>query len=204
MKIEALIFDLGNVVIRFDWQTAEGRLRARSGNGNSSPREDMRGLISRFEVGEISQEMFVSMAAATLGFQGDQQEFIAIFNSIFFANPPMERSIQQLAARFPNYLLSNTSELHLSYVQRNFEVLQKFADGVYSFRAKCAKPDRKIFEIAVKQFGVRPESTIYIDDLPANVRSARDLGFHAIQYEWREHAEFERRLAELGVFKGSR
>ena len=199
MKIEALIFDLGNVVIRFDWQTAEGRLRARSGNGDSSPREDMRGLIGRFEVGEISQEMFVSMAAATLGFQGDEQEFIAIFNSIFFPNPPMERSIQQLAARFPIYLVSNTSELHLSYVQRNFEVLQKFADSVYSFRAKCAKPDRKIFEIAVKQFGVRPESTIYIDDLAANVRSARDLGFHAIQYEWREHAEFERRLAELGV-----
>jgi glucose-1-phosphatase len=199
VKIEALIFDLGNVVIRFDWQTAEGRLRARSGNGNSSPREDMRGLIGLFEVGEISQEMFVSMAAATLGFQGDEQEFIAIFNSIFFPNPPMERSIQQLAARFPIYLLSNTSELHLSYVQRNFEVLQKFAGGVYSFRAKCAKPDRKIFEIAVKQFGVRPESTIYIDDLAANVRSARDLGFHAIQYEWREHAEFERRIAELGV-----
>jgi glucose-1-phosphatase len=199
VKIEALIFDLGNVVISLDWETAEGRLRARSGNGNSSPREDMRGLISRFEMGEISQEMFVSMAAAAIGFQGDEQEFIAIFNSMFFANPPMERSIQQLAARFPIYLLSNTSELHLSYVKQNYVVLQNFVDGVYSFHAKCAKPDRKIFEIAVKQFGVRPESTIYIDDLAANVRSARDFGFHAIQYEWREHAEFERRLAELGV-----
>jgi putative hydrolase of the HAD superfamily len=204
MKIEALIFDLGNVVIRFDWQTAEGRLRARSGSGTSSPREDMKGLISRFEVGEISQEMFVSMAAATIGFQGDEQEFIAIFNSVFSPHPPMERSIQQLAARFPIYLLSNTSELHLSYLKQNFAVLHSFADGVYSFHAKCAKPDRKIFEIAVKQFAVRPESTIYIDDLAANVRSARDLGFHAIQYEWREHAEFERRLAELGIFRGSR
>ena len=204
MKIEALIFDLGNVVIPFDWETAELRLRIRSGNGKSSPREDMRGLISRFEVGEISQEMFVSMAAAAIGFQGDEQEFIAIFNSIFFPNPPMERSIQQLAARFPIYLLSNTSELHLSYLKQNFVVLQNFVDGVYSFYAKCAKPDRKIFEIAVKQFAVRPESTIYIDDLTANVRSARDLGFHAIQYVWREHPEFERRLAELGIFKGSR
>ena len=119
MKIEALIFDLGNVVIRFDWQTAEGRLRARSGSGTSSPREDMKGLISRFEVGEISQEMFVSMAAAAIGFQGDEQEFIAIFNSIFSRNPSMERSIQQLAGRFPIYLLSNTSELHLSYLKQN-------------------------------------------------------------------------------------
>jgi glucose-1-phosphatase len=199
MKIEALIFDLGNVVIRFDWRTAEGRLRARSRNGSSSPREDMRELISRFEVGEISQELFVSTAAATIGFQGDEQEFIAIFNSIFSPHPPMEQSIQQLAARFPIYLISNTSELHLSYVQRNFAVLQKFLDAVYSFHAKCAKPDQKIFAIAIKQFGVTPESTIYIDDLAPNVRAARELGFHAIEYAWREHAEFERRLEELGV-----
>jgi 2-haloacid dehalogenase len=70
---------------------------------------------------------------------------------------------------------------------------------VYSFHAKCTKPDRKIFEVAVRQFDVTPESTIYVDDLPANVRSALDLGFHAIRYEWREHIDFERRLAEFGI-----
>jgi len=199
MKIEALIFDIGNVVIAFDWQTAEDRLRIRPGNGKASMREDIKGLINRFEVGEISQKEFVPMAARAIGFPGDEQEFIAIFNSIFSPNPPMERSIQYLAARFPLYLLSNTSELHLEYLRRNFKVLRHFADGVYSFDAKCAKPDRKIFQFAVKQFGVTPESTVYIDDHAANVRSALDMGFHAIQYELREHAEFERRLAELGI-----
>lgn len=199
MKIEALIFDIGNVVIPFDWQAAEGQLRIRSGKGKTSMREDIRGLINRFEVGEIPQKVFVPMAVRAIGFQGDEQEFIAIFNSIFNSNPPMERSIQQLAARFPLYLLSNTSELHLAYLQRNFKILQHFADGVYSFHAKCTKPDRKIFQVAAKQFDVRPECTIYIDDLEANVRSASDLGFHAIRYEWREHVDFERRLAEFGI-----
>ena len=199
MKIGALIFDIGNVVILFDWQAAEDQLRSRSGNGKTSTREDIRGLINRFEVGEIPQKVFVTMAARAIGFQGDEEEFIAIFNNIFYPNPPMERSIQRLATRFPLYLLSNTSELHLAYLQRNFKVLQHFADGVYSFHAKCAKPDRKIFQVAVKQFEVTPESTVYIDDLEANVRSASDLGFHAIRYEWREHLEFERRLAEFGI-----
>jgi epoxide hydrolase-like predicted phosphatase len=199
MKIGALIFDLGNVVILFDWQAAEDQLRSRSGNGKTSTREDIRGLVNRFEVGEIPQKVFVTMAARAIGFQGDEEEFIAIFSNIFYPNPPMERSIQRLATRFPLYLLSNTSELHLAYLQLNFEVLQYFADGVYSFQAKCAKPDRKIFQVAVKQFKVTPESTVYIDDLEANVRSASDLGFHAIRYEWREHVEFERRLAEFGI-----
>ena len=199
MEIGALIFDIGNVVIPFDWQAAESQLRIRSENGKTSTREDIRGLINRFEVGEIPQKVFVPTAARAIGFQGDEQEFIAILNSIFYPNPPMERSIQQLAARFPLYLLSNTSELHLAYLQRNFKVLQHFADGVYSFHAKCAKPDRKIFEVAVKQFEVTPESTVYIDDLEANVCSALELGFHAIRYERREHVAFERRLAEFGI-----
>jgi putative hydrolase of the HAD superfamily len=204
MKIEALIFDIGNVVVSFDWQMAGARLRLRSGSGKLSMpeplmRADLRGLITRFEVGEIPQTEFVAMAARAIGFQGDEQEFIAIFNSIFSLNPPMERNVQHLATRFPLYLLSNTSELHLTYLQRNFKVLQHFTDGVYSFRAQCAKPERKIFQVAAKQFGVTPESTVYIDDLAANVRCALDLGFRAIRYDLREHAEFERRLAELGI-----
>ena len=111
----------------------------------------------------------------------------------------MERTILHLKGRFPLYLLSNTSDLHLAYLKRNCEVLRHFVDGVYSFRAKCAKPDRKIFEMAIKQFGVKPENTVYIDDLAANVRSASDLGFTAIQYDLTKHAEFERRLAEFGI-----
>jgi HAD superfamily hydrolase (TIGR01509 family) len=199
MKIEALIFDIGNVVISFDWQSAAERLQIRSTNGTALMREDFKGLISRLEAGEIPQEEFVLMAARMIGYQGDKQEFIAIFNSIFSPNPPMERSIQHLAAHFPLYLLSNTSELHLAYLRRNFKILQHFADGVYSFDAKCAKPDQKIFQVAITQFGLRPGSTVYIDDLATNVRSALDLGFHVIQYELKEHAEFERRLRDFGI-----
>ena len=33
MKIDALIFDIGNVVIAFDWQEAESRFLARSSSG---------------------------------------------------------------------------------------------------------------------------------------------------------------------------
>jgi HAD superfamily hydrolase (TIGR01509 family) len=87
----------------------------------------------------------------------------------------------------------------LDYLKLNFEVLQYFVDGVYSFRARCAKPGREIYETALRQFGLKPEQTIYIDDLPANVRAASELGFQAILYDLTRHAEFESRLAELGV-----
>ena len=96
-------------------------------------------------------------------------------------------------------ILLRSSDLHLAHLLAKCEVLGHFLDGVYSFRAKFAKPDVRIFEAAIKQFGVRPENTAYIDDLAINISSASELGFRVIHYNLTEHAKFERQLAELGV-----
>ncbi len=56
----------------------------------------------------------------------------------------------------PFFLLSNTSDLHMDYLLRVYPVFKLFSDGVYSYKAKCFKPDRRIYEIALGQFGVAP------------------------------------------------
>jgi glucose-1-phosphatase len=201
MKIEALIFDIGNVLVAFDWQLAKIRLQADCANlkTKTDAEEEFRELITRLDGGGLAGEAFVRLATRTLGFAGDEREFVAIWNSIFRSNQPMEQTILFLKERFPLFLLSNTSDLHLAYLKENYDVLAHFKDGVYSFQAKCLKPDRRIFEIALKQFSLKPENTAYIDDLEQNVRSASDLGFRAIQYDLTKHAEFEQRLGEFGV-----
>jgi FMN phosphatase YigB (HAD superfamily) len=199
MSIEALVFDIGNVLVLFDWQPFRHRLEADCTNLTTGAEKEFRDLVIGIEVGEMTGETFTTLAVRAIGFQGDENKFLSIWNGIFRSNPQMERTIMALKERFPLFLLSNTSDIHLAYLLRNFEVLQYFVDGVYSFRAKCAKPDRKIFEIAIKQFGLTPEKTAYIDDLPGNVRSALDLGFTAIRYDLTDHAAFENRLAKLGI-----
>jgi glucose-1-phosphatase len=199
MRIEALIFDIGNVLVPFDWQPFKNQLLAGSVNLTAEAEREFRELMIRFDVGEMTGEMFARLATRLIGFKGGEAKFIAIWNGIFSSNPPMERVILSLKERYPLFLLSNTSDLHLAYLTRNCDVLRHFTDGVYSFRAKCAKPERRIFEMAIKQFGLKAEKTAYIDDLAANVRSAADLGLKAIQYDLTKHAEFEQRLAELGV-----
>ncbi|MBV8378184.1 MAG: HAD family phosphatase [Verrucomicrobia bacterium] len=199
MSIEALIFDIGNVLVPFDWQLFHHRLEAELNSLTADAEQEFRDLMIRFDLGEMTGEQFARMAVRMIGFQGDEGEFIRIWNSIFSSNPPMERTILALQKRFPLYLLSNTSDLHLAYLKGSCDILKHFIDGVYSFRAKCAKPDRKIFEKAINQFRLRPENTAYIDDLAANVRSASAFGLKAIQYDLTKHAEFEQWLAEIGV-----
>ena len=164
MKIEALIFDIGNVLVLFDWRPFINKLQAASSNLTTDAEKKFRELILRYEIGEMSGEVFTRLATRTIGFQGDEREFVVIWNGIFSSNPPMEQTILGLKERFPLFLLSNTSDLHLTFLIQNFKVLQHFADGVYSFRARCAKPGREIYETAIRQFGLKPEKT---GDLPA-------------------------------------
>jgi glucose-1-phosphatase len=199
MSIEALVFDIGNVLVLFDWQIFHNRIRADCPNLPAEAEKQFRELAIRIEIGEITGEMFTEQAVRAIGFPGDQRTFLSIWNDIFSLNIPMERTVLALKERFPLFLLSNTSELHLTYLTQNWDVFRHFLDGVYSFRAKCAKPDRRIFETAIKQFGLKPEKTVYIDDLPPNVESASSLGFKAIRYDLANHAAFEKRLAELGI-----
>jgi FMN phosphatase YigB (HAD superfamily) len=199
MRIEALIFDIGNVLVPFDWRPANAWLRDCCPHLTTDSEKHFKELTARLEIGEMPAERFVRLACRAIGFQGTEQKFVAIWNSIFGSNPPMEKTILGLKERFPLFLLSNTSEIHLTYLNRNYELLGHFVDGVYSFQAKSAKPDKKIFEIAIKQFGLKPENTAYIDDLPINVHSASNLGFQAIQYDLTEHGEFEARLVEMGI-----
>jgi FMN phosphatase YigB (HAD superfamily) len=199
MSIEALVFDIGNVLVLFDWQIFHARIRADCPNLPTEAEKQFRELAIRVEIGEITGEMFTEQAVRAIGFPGDQRTFLSIWNEIFSLNVPMERTVMALKERFPLFLLSNTSELHLTYLTQNWDVFRHFQDGVYSFRARCAKPDRRIFETAIKQFGLKPENTVYIDDLAPNVDAASSLGFAAIRYDLAKHADFEKRLAELGI-----
>ncbi len=64
-----------------------------------------------------AEECLSRLAIRAIGFQGDEQEFIAIFNSIFqFESADGTDAFCSLKRRFPLYLLSNTSELHLAYL----------------------------------------------------------------------------------------
>jgi glucose-1-phosphatase len=199
MEIEALIFDIGNVLVRFDWQIFHGQLKTSCPNSKVNLEREFRELMVGLEIGEMTGESFARAAVHLIEYQGDEQQFVTIWNGIFTSHPPMERTVLSLKKRLPLFLLSNTSDLHLDYLKLNFKVLQHFVDGVYSFRARCAKPGREIYETAIRQFGLKPEKTIYIDDLPPNVDAASELGFKAILYDFTKHDEFETRLAELGV-----
>ena len=197
--IRSFIFDIGNVLIPFDFSRALRRLAPQCGLPVNALPPEANHLTAVYESGQISRSEFLRRAFELLQYRGTEADFIAAWEDIFDENPAMNGLVERLRARYPLYLLSNTSDIHSDYFEATYPVFRAFSGAVYSYRAGCVKPNPAIFEIAIRQFGVDPGQTVYIDDLHANVAAADRLGFRALHYDHTRHPRLLEQLAALGI-----
>lgn len=99
---------------------------------------------------------------------------------------PIEGSVailrELLEAGVPCYALTNMERE--TYPQRtaSFSFMSWFDGSVVSGFEGVAKPDREIFELLLRRFGLRAQTTLLIDDSAANVEAARGVGMRALQF----------------------
>jgi 2-haloacid dehalogenase len=106
------------------------------------------------------------------------------------------------ASGMPCYALSNM-EPEAFWIRRSrFPFMHWFEAHVISGIEGVAKPDRRIFEILLHRHGLRPQSSVFIDDQARNVTAARELGLQALTFS--SAAQLRRDLDALGVAAGSR
>jgi putative hydrolase of the HAD superfamily len=197
MKIEAFIFDIGNVLLHFDYDKARAALRAA---GAPEPEVGVvEALGYRYERGEVSSDIFLHELSEIFGHVASEGLLVQAWQEIFEPNQPMWEVVEKLHGRYPLYLLSNTNALQHDYIAARYAVLARFADGVYSYRAGMMKPEPEIFTKAIAQFGVNPSVTVYFDDLAPNVAAAETAGLRAFQYHPASHAACLEWLRDCGV-----
>lgn len=194
MPSQALLFDIGNVLVRFDFAAAAQRFAAES----EATTEEVLALLSPFkdelESGLISDDDFIAQSVARIGFRGTREDFIGIWGDIFTENAPMIADVAELAATHPLYLLSNTSGLHKEWLFEKFPVFQQFMGGIYSHEVRCMKPHEPIFHAAVSTYGLDPAHTFYVDDLADNIATGQRLGFVCHHYHPDRHESFQTSL----------
>jgi putative hydrolase of the HAD superfamily len=198
--IRAFLFDIGNVLLKFDFGVALRKITAQaevSDPAATMARFDQVKLA--YEDGQIDRSAFIRGAFDVLRYRGTEAEFTAAWEDIFVPNEPMFALVEKLHDRFPLYLLSNTNDIHVEYFFRQYPVFRRFTAGVYSHEARASKPGRKIYEIAQQQLGLEPKTTFFIDDLLPNIETARTLGFNAHHYHHDRHSELLAQLATVGV-----
>jgi putative hydrolase of the HAD superfamily len=194
-RFNTYLFDIGNVILGFDFSIAVERLRE-FGITHHDPLAHISEIKERYEAGEMDDEEFIELAIGELGFSGADTDFIQIWQEIFHENQPMVATIRRLEGEGAKlYLLSNTNGLHLRHILRDYPVFAAFSGGIYSHEAKSSKPETPMYEQAISRFGLRPQETLYIDDLPANIVTGKALGFVTHQYDLNNHAAFLEAIA---------
>ena len=182
----AIVFDLGKVLVDFDYSIAARKIAAHSTKQvpdlrhflGSSP------ILARYESGQLTRQQFFSEIQQITGFTGDIDEFSSDLADIFLPIVPMIGLHEELRRRgFQTYVFSNTNDIAVEHIRREFPFFKNFDGYVFSYEVKSMKPQPKIYEAVEKMSGRRGADLIYIDDRPENVEAGRARGWRAILHE---------------------
>ena len=80
------------------------------------------------------------------------------------------------------YALTNFSTETFCIARERCECLGWFEDIVVSGEHGVVKPDPLIYELAIRRCRLEAARTVFVDDTPANVETARELGLHALLF----------------------
>lgn len=183
--IKTIFFDLGNVIIPFDFKRAYSKLQPLCDYPVTEIPARMRGtdLVSRFESGKIAPEQFVKEFSAVLELRINYDEFCDLWSSVFLPEPLIQDSLlANLGDRYPLMILSNTNPIHFHMIQANYPLLRHFDGCVLSYEVGALKPHREIYEKAIARAGGNGAECFFTDDLALNVEAARLHGMDAVQF----------------------
>ncbi len=184
----AFLFDIGNVILPFDYGLTAHKLAAHASCSPSEILQRVTPLSIDLELGRISPDQFIDKVSELIGYQGNRDYFHTAFADIFDPNLPLIALIESLKSEgHPLYLLSNTNGIHAPFFEAAYPVFQLFDGGIYSHEVGLMKPDPAIFELAKSRFSLDPRRTLYIDDLEANCAAGEAAGFRSFVYAKDRH-----------------
>ena len=201
-----IIFDFGNVLFDLDLPAFEREMKLLAGQKYVSAKEALvrARVFELYETGGMSTEEFVAQVALASGIEGEQ--VIAAWNSIFIGMPSHRFDmLLRLREQHKVFLLSNINELHERWIDEymlrehgmsNYE--SSHFDGVYfSHLIRLRKPNREAFEYVLADAELKPEETLFFDDLQENVEAARELGIKGVWHE--PGTEIGERLVQMKI-----
>lgn len=196
--MKLVVFDMGHVFINFSWDAVCDGFASRAG----IPRDQFDQVLKYvgslgYEKGKISTAAFLVQLNKLLKLELDLSEFTQLWNATFEEDKDMRTLMDQLAQRWPLYLLSNTNESHFSYLQQRFDVARNFREIILSYQVGYTKPEAEIYAEVYKRSGFAPPDCLLIDDLKANIEAAKHLGMKTILYTGIE--DLQRQLPKFGV-----
>lgn len=181
---DALLFDLGRVVLDIDFSKA---IACWAGHAGCEPEA----IVARFvreeayrlhEVGKLSDADYFQSLRASLGIGISDAQFLEGWNAIFAGEmPDIAELLPRAAKQMPLYAFSNTNQPHVDYFSKEYAgLLGHFRELYLSSSIGLRKPDAEAFDHVVAAMGVPAHRIVFFDDLAENIEGARARGLTAV------------------------
>jgi FMN phosphatase YigB (HAD superfamily) len=196
--VRNIVFDIGWVLVRFDYRPLLGFLQA---HGARLADRDavMKGIrLEDHETGRLPGEgLLERLRGLTNSRTASLEETLAKWLDMFELDPAMIELAHRLSERHRVFLLSNIGDLHWAHLAREYRLHAIGHGALPSYVAGVMKPHPQIYAEAERRFALEPAATVFIDDRADNIATARARGWHGIVH--RGYRETVGHLQTLGV-----
>ena len=195
-----LVFDLGGVVVRWDPEAIIDSVFK-----DESTKARVRKALFEYadwlelDRGTLGREQAIERAAQRSGIAADDIKRLlhAVPPSLVVFPETVELLYRLKRKGFPLYCLSNMHFASIEYLERTHTFWDVFQGRVISCRLQLCKPEAAIYEHLLREFGLKAEQTLFIDDVQKNLDAAAKLGIHTLRFENAAQCERELRALQL-------
>ena len=180
--IRTVIFDIGNVLVNFDWKSYVYRTFDEQTANILADAIWNSGYWVEFDRGVLSDaEIVTLMEQAAPGYENEIHTVLEHSGEFLEKYAYTNEWIEALKnAGYRVLYLSNYGESLMERRPDVLDFLSMMDGGLFSCYAKLIKPDPEIYAMICQNYGLNPEECLFLDDSEANVKAAKNFGLHAI------------------------
>ena len=199
-QIKVIVFDLGNVLIPFDYNRiidAMNNIEPGLGNRFVKRYYDNYEVHRKFERWELNNSEFINILTEWSENKIPEKILKTIYADLFEENKSVTELLPLLKKRYKLVVLSNTNYIHQKYGWAKYEFIKYFDKLILSHEVAAIKPEEKIYR-AVEAFTQElPQNHVFIDDIAEYAEGAKKCGWNALQYTSTEKLNVD--LKSLGI-----
>lgn len=200
--IDAVIFDVGMVLIDFQWRRVMKELEFSDETIAYLDKNLIHNpLWNQFDEGiRPYQDVVDQFCQEHPQYENEIRTFIKHKPETIVKFPYTDAWIDSLrASGYQTYIVSNWSvNIYENCKDTSIDFHKKMEGCIWSYQEKCAKPDLKIYQLLIDRYHLDPSRCVFLDDRQANLDAAAQLGIHTLLVT-KDHKDTLNKLAALGV-----
>jgi len=190
-KYEAILWDLGNVLINFDHNIAVKKiLRLTPKNEHDIYQLFFdSGLTKDYEEGKVSSIEFFKKVKSSLELDMEYSEFLPIWNDIFFEkelNKKIQNFLMAIKGKYKLVMVSNINEAHCEFLKKKMPIFGEFDKLILSYEIGFRKPAKEIYDAALRSVNTTPSKAFYVDDRADLIEAASKFGIKGMTLDGEE------------------